>query len=81
MESPGAEQLELLLADVLRLSADVVQDDLAMKDVDTWDSLTHMELIVTIETAFALDLSFDEIVTMTTVGAIKSVLVEKGVVL
>ena len=81
MESPDAEQLELLLADVLRLSADVVQDDLAMKDVDTWDSLTHMELIVTIETAFALDLSFDEIVTMTTVGAIKSVLVEKGVVL
>lgn len=81
MESPGAEELERLLADVLRLPADAVQDELAMKDVDAWDSLTHMELIVTLESTFALDLSFDEIVAMTTVGAIKGVLVEKGVVL
>jgi acyl carrier protein len=81
MENGGAEKLEELLADVLRLPAAAVHDDLAMKDVDTWDSLSHMELITALEGTFALELSFDEIVAMTTVGAIKRVLVEKGVVL
>jgi acyl carrier protein len=55
-----------------------VQDDLAMKDVDSWDSLIHMELIGSVESAFGLQLTFDEIVAMTTVGDIKRVLAEKG---
>ena len=52
-----------------------------MQDVDAWDSLTHMELVVSLESAFELELSFDEIVEMNTVEAIKRILVEKGVVL
>lgn len=49
-----------------------------MKDVDSWDSLIHMELIGSVESAFGLQLTFDEIVAMTTVGDIKRVLAEKG---
>jgi acyl carrier protein len=80
MES-SSETLEGLLADVLRMPADALQDDLAMKDVDAWDSLTHMQLIVSLENTFALELSFDDIVEMTSVGSIKRVLAEKGVVI
>ena len=50
-----------------------------MKDVDAWDSLMHMELIAAVESKFELQLTFDEIVAMQTVGEIKSVLTEKGV--
>lgn len=48
-----------------------------MKDVDTWDSLIHMELIASVERSFGLQLTFDEIVAMTTVGEIKRVLTDK----
>ena len=49
-----------------------------MNDVDTWDSLIHMELIAAVESRFELQLNFDEIVAMKTVGEIKRVLTEKG---
>ena len=45
-----------------------------MKDVDAWDSLKHMELIVSLEQSFGIELSFDEIVAMRSVGEIKRVL-------
>lgn len=56
-----------------------ITDDLAMKDMDVWDSLRHMEVIVALETAFDVQLTFDEIVTMRSVGEIKRVLAERSV--
>jgi acyl carrier protein len=76
----STEKLEALVADVLRLPPSEIRDDLAMKDVESWDSLNHMELIVALESAFGLELTFDEIVAMTTVGAIRQTLTQKGVV-
>lgn len=72
--------LESLLAEILQMPVAEIRDDLAMKDVDAWDSLTHMELIVSLESTFELELSFDEIVEMNSVETIKRVLIEKGVV-
>ena len=67
------------MATVLQIPPTTVTDDLAMKDVETWDSLKHMELIVSLETTFGLELSFDEIVAMQTVSEIKRVLKQRGV--
>jgi acyl carrier protein len=74
------EKVNGVVADVLQLSPDMISDELTMKDVDTWDSLKHMELIVSLEDAFALQLSFEEIVNMQSVGSIKRVLQERGMV-
>lgn len=71
------DKVESTLAEMLALPRDRVDDDLAMKDVPAWDSLKHMELITGIEQAFGVELSFDEIVTMTSVGEIKRVIREK----
>jgi acyl carrier protein len=49
-----------------------------MKDVDAWDSLKQMELIVSLEQSFGVELSFDDIVAMQSVGEIKRVLRERG---
>jgi len=75
-----AEKVENLLAEVLQLPVSTIADDLAMKDVDVWDSLKHMELIVSLEDNFGIQLSFDEIVTMQSVREIKRVLRERGAV-
>jgi len=51
-----------------------------MSMVDGWDSLKHMELIVTIENEFGIPkLEMDEIVEMTSIAKIKEVLQGKGV--
>lgn len=67
-----------IVAEVLQIPAATITDDLAMKDVDTWDSLKHMELIVSLEHSFGIEFSFDEIVAMRSVGEIKRVLRERG---
>jgi acyl carrier protein len=71
------QKIDGLLAENLGIKQGDLADDLAMKDVGSWDSLKHMELIVAIEQSFDLQLSFDEIVTMTSVGEIRRVVNEK----
>lgn len=68
------------MADVLQIPAEQINDDLAMKDLDAWDSLKHMELIVALEQQFDVQLTFDEIVAMQSVSEIKRVLGERGAV-
>lgn len=72
--------VENLLSDILQIPASQITENLAMKEVDAWDSLKHMELIVSLEQNFGIDLSFDEIVAMQSVSEIKRVIREKGVV-
>ncbi len=72
--------VENLLSEVLQIPASKITEDLAMKDVDAWDSLKHMELIVSLEQSFGIELSFDDIVAMQSVGEIKRVLRERGTV-
>jgi acyl carrier protein len=71
--------LEQLLAEVLQIPVERVTPELAMQDMDAWDSLKHMELIASLEQQLHIELSFDEIVTMRSVGDIKRVLSAKGV--
>lgn len=71
-------KVDLLVAGVLQIPAAAVTDDLAMKDVDAWDSLKHMELIVSLEERFDLQLTFEDIVAMQSVREIKRVLSERG---
>jgi acyl carrier protein len=70
-------KIERLLSELLLIPAESITDDLAMKDVDVWDSLKHMELIVSLEESFSIQLSFDEIVAMQNVREIKRVLRER----
>lgn len=71
--------LEELLAELLQIPVTKVTADLAMKDLDVWDSLKHMELIAALEQQFELQFTFEEIVSMRSVGDIKRVLSNKGV--
>ena len=73
------KNLEELLAELLQIPVTQVTADLTMKDLDVWDSLKHMEVIASLEQQFELQFSFDEIVSMRSVGDIKRVLSNKGV--
>ncbi|HEV7397590.1 MAG TPA: acyl carrier protein [Pyrinomonadaceae bacterium] len=70
--------VEHVVAEVLQLPSSMINDQLAMQDVDVWDSLKHMELIVSLEETFGVQLNFEEIVTMQSVANIKRVLRDRG---
>ncbi|MFN2532371.1 MAG: acyl carrier protein [Pyrinomonadaceae bacterium] len=71
------DKVTTLLAEVLQIPETAVNEDLAMKDLATWDSLKHMELVVLIEQSFKIELTFDEIVAMQNVREIKRVLAQR----
>jgi len=73
------DRLTKLIAQVLRLKPAEIVDSLDMEDAGTWDSLSHMELIASIEDAFGVELTADEIVAMRSVQQIKAVLRGKSV--
>ena len=73
------KSLRRLLSEVLRLGEDKIVPELAIHETATWNSLTHIELVVTIESAFQVQLSEDEIVAMTSVDKIQKILSERGV--
>lgn len=48
----------------------VVTPDLSAKDVDGWDSLTHIRLLLTVERAFKVKFSTIEISKLENVGSL-----------
>ena len=71
--------LEKIMSDILKVPESEITDQLTMDNLDVWDSLRHMDLIVSIEQDFGIELTFDEIIIMRSVVAIKNVLKTKGV--
>ncbi|MBK1703372.1 acyl carrier protein [Halochromatium glycolicum] len=69
--------LDPILLRTLKLSDPAQLEGLRLGDIPTWDSLSHMELILAIETAYDLRLSGDEIADMTSITAIRALISAK----
>lgn len=55
-----------------------VSDTLSMANTVDWDSLAHMDLILTLEEHYGISLDADEIVAMRSVCGVKEVLAARG---
>ncbi|WP_347175252.1 acyl carrier protein [Polaribacter uvawellassae] len=67
------DKVNEILAEVLKIDLKQTTENLTMDDVDNWDSLTHMSLIVDIESNLDIELSGDDIAEMTTFDAIRKI--------
>lgn len=65
------EKINQILADTLKVPLEKASEDLTMDDVSSWDSLTHMNLIVAIEDELSIELSGDDIAEMISFDAIR----------
>ncbi|MBQ7607937.1 MAG: acyl carrier protein [Desulfovibrionaceae bacterium] len=72
-------QLRNLLADVFGTNPADLTEKTSKDDVASWDSLKQMDLVVSLERAYAISLTIDDIISMQSVAAICSVLKQKGV--
>jgi acyl carrier protein len=74
MEDP---EIYSRLTDILKKVFDddiKVTPDLSAKDVDGWDSLTHIRLIMTVERAFKVKFSVSEIGKLENVGSLAALI-------
>jgi acyl carrier protein len=67
------EKLNQVLADNFGLPISEVNQNLTMNDVNNWDSISHMNLIVRIEEVFKIELIGDDIADMTTFNQIRDI--------
>ena len=68
------EDLLVLIASIFKLDKRQVTDEFNMEDAESWDSLKHMELIAALEEKIGMELDFDQITEMTSIGNIRRIL-------
>lgn len=72
-------RLTELLAEIFGLELAEITPQLGKSDVGSWDSLRQMDLVVSLEKEFEIQLEITDIVRMTSVAEIVVVLRDKGV--
>jgi len=71
--------LENILSEVFVFPTSSIVDSLTLKDIPSWDSLTHMMLIVRLEEVYRIQFTGDEIADIQSVGDVKTTLRAHGV--
>jgi acyl carrier protein len=62
---------------VLGLKKNCLNDCLSMADVENWDSVNHLSLILSLEQSLDIEFSPQEISRMTSIGEIKAVILKR----
>ncbi|RUR08742.1 acyl carrier protein [Legionella sp. km772] len=73
------QRLVSVLANVFNLRSDQIIIDLRKENVGSWDSLKQMDLVVSLEKEFSINLEISDIVKMDSVRNIMTVLADKGI--
>jgi acyl carrier protein len=73
------ERVQEIFADVFDDPGFALRDDMTANDVEGWDSLNHINLIIAIESAFDVQFEGTEIAALATVGDLWPLLEKYGV--
>jgi acyl carrier protein len=69
-----------VFSETLSVPIETISDETSPENTPQWDSLQAMNLVVALEAAFDVRLSTKEIISMRTVGLVRKVLRNKGIV-
>jgi acyl carrier protein len=64
-------KIKKIVSKILLIEESKVVDQLSRKDIETWDSLSHLMLINEVESAFGVTFNDDDIVEINTIGILK----------
>jgi len=71
------EMLGKVVKDVLQIEISAIDENKKFKDMEIWDSMTFMMLIVRTEEAFKISLTDDEIIELDCVKKAKEIIERK----
>ncbi len=70
--------IEEIVAQVLGMPVEEVTDDTGPNTAKNWDSMRHIELVLTLETTFGVKFSPSEIMLISSIGSARELLQQKG---
>ena len=68
------EKLFQIFADTLGVPVGALSDDTSMENTSAWDSVAHLNLVLSLEQAFSHRFSPEEFMQMQSISAIKRIL-------
>jgi acyl carrier protein len=71
------KQLDEIFQDVFDDDSISVNEKTTAADIEDWDSLEHINLIVAIEQQFSMKFTMGEVTTMKNVGAMVDIILER----
>lgn len=74
MESQLEQRIQKVLSSVFSSHKGHFPDEWGPNEVGDWDSMNHLCLAAAINTEFSIDLSFEEMLEIKTIGDIKTIL-------
>lgn len=72
------ERLTNIFRDVFDDDDIVIDDETTAEDIEDWDSLMHITLVLAVEKEFDLRLKAAEVGKLANVGALLDIMVERG---
>jgi acyl carrier protein len=73
------EKLQEIMATALELPTSAIKEDSRMEDIEEWDSLGHVHIMVALEQAFDLYMDVDQFAELDSVPAILNYLASENV--
>jgi acyl carrier protein len=73
------DRVKEIMAIIFDKDVNSITDDASPDNIDLWDSLHHMNLIVSLEEEFEVQFTDDELIEMMNLPLILEVLKEKGI--
>ena len=61
------DRVKKIMAAVLSVDIETIGDDSSVDDMETWDSLRHINLIIALEQEFGISLPDEEVASLTSV--------------
>lgn len=71
------QNIEKLVAKILRISAKKINPKTSPSNTRSWDSLAHVNLIAALESDLKIKLSLDDVLKISNFGDIKKIVEEK----
>lgn len=71
------EKIRKILAETFGIRESELTESTEMTDIESWDSLTHMEMIANLESELEIEFTSDEIMELTNVSKIEKIVGEK----
>ena len=79
MTENNKERLYCLVSEVLGVPIRDVNEDSSPDSITNWDSLSHLNLVLALETEFGVSLSIEDVTEMLSVRLIRMILTQYGV--
>jgi acyl carrier protein len=68
------DKIRAIMAQILRLPVERIGADAAIGNVPNWDSTAHMRMMLAVEDEFGVELNERQMVTMTSLAKIRTVI-------